>query len=583
MKKVFCLFMFLLLISSFVIADEVIVFKNVNLVPMTNNKVLKNQDIIIKGNVISDFGPTNKLKIPENATIIDGSGAYLMPGLADMHVHLSNYWKTSQFNLYVAQGVTTARDMNGEPEMLNWREEIDSGKRIGPNLYISAPTIRGNEKEPWKYVSSCKKLGYDFIKIYSFISPEDYKLTIDEIKKNQLYSAGHIPFMLGIDGVIQNKMNEIAHVEEFFYEIIKLDRSLNLKGMPRLQQVIESSINAFPDYDSLSGKEFRERIRDQVKKIAQKVKSANIAVNTTLAVDEIVKLKLFEEEKIWQKPSSKYYPQFFIDKMKNGTDKHKYLFKDHKDIGRLLYEFSLELLTQLRTVGVEINLGTDAGAALGVGTVPGFSIHDELQILVECGFSPYEAIATGTVNAAKVVENMTGKNNFGSVEIGKRADLLLINNNPFKNVKNIKDLKGVMIAGKWLDKTQLDELLAVEQTTVKELAQIIGPIFQKEGSQAAIAKYNRMKNNDYLNQYYFDVSLLNLIGNDLLKNGLTDLAIDAFKLNMEEYPASSKVYDSMGKAYTTVGKKELAIQYYKKSLEIDHNNRNAVRMIKKLE
>jgi len=441
MKKILCLFLFFILICSFVNADEVIVIKNVNLVPMTKNKVLKNQNIIIKGNIISDFGPANKLKIPENATIIDGSGAYLMPGLADMHVHLSNYWKTSQFNLYVAQGVTTARDMNGEPEMLKWREEIDSGKRIGPNLYISAPTIRGNEKEPWKYVANCKKLDYDFIKIYSFITPEDYKLTIDEIKKNQLYSVGHIPFMLGIDGVIKNKMNEIAHVEEFFYEITKMDRSQNLKGKQWLQNVIESFIKAFPDYNSLSEKEFRKRIRKQVKQIAQKVKSANIAVNTTLTVDEIVKLKLFEEESIWQKPSSKYYPQFFIDKMKNGTDKHKYLFKDHEDIGRLLYAFSLELLTQLRNAGVEINLGTDAGAALGVGTVPGFSIHDELQILIECGFSPYEAIATGTVNAAKVVENMTGKNTFGSVEIGKRADLLLITNNPLNDVKNIKALK----------------------------------------------------------------------------------------------------------------------------------------------
>jgi len=140
-----------------------------------------------------------------------------------------------------------------------------------------------------------------------------------------------------------------------------------------------------------------------------------------------------------------------------------------------------------------------------------------------------------------------------------------------------------MIAGKWLNKNQLDELLAIEQKTVKEVGQIMGPIFQKEGSQAGIAKYKRMKNDNYLNQYYFDMSILNLIGNDLLKNGQTDSAIEAFKLNMEEYPASSKVYDSMGKAYAKAGKKELAVLYYKRSLEIDHNNKRAVRMIEKLE
>jgi tetratricopeptide (TPR) repeat protein len=555
----------------------------VSLVPMTKNEVLNNQNIIIKGNRISDFGPANKLKIPENATMIDGSGAYLMPGLADMHVHLANYWKTSQFNLYVAQGVTTVRDMNGEPEMLKWREEIEAGKRIGPNLYIAAPTIRGNEKDPWKYVSNCKKFGYDFIKIYSFMTPEDYTLTIDEIRKNQLYSTGHIPFMLGIDGVIKNKMDEIAHVEEFFYEIAKIDRSQNLNGKQWVQNVIESSIKAVPDYKSLTENEFRKRIRTQVKQIAQNVKAADVAVNTTLTVDEIVKFKLFEEDKIWQKSSSKYYPQSFIDQMKSGKEKHKILFKDHKDIGRLLYAFSLELLTQLRNVGVEINLGTDAGAVLGVGTVPGFSVHDELQILIECGFTPYEAIATGTINAAKVVENMTGENNFGSIEIGKRADLLLIENNPLKDVKNIKGLKGVMLAGKWLNKTQLDELLAVEQKTAKDVGQIIRPILEKEGTEAAIAKYHQMNTDNYFNQYYFDMSVLNLIGNNLLRNDQTDSAIEIFKLNTEEYPASSKVYDSMGKAYARAGKKELAIQYYKKSLEIDHNNKRASRMIEKLE
>ena len=119
------------------------------------------------------------------------------------------------------------------------------------------------------------------------------------------------------------------------------------------------------------------------------------------------------------------------------------------------------LAKELRRAEVTLLLGTDSGTG-GMGIVPGFSTHDELRILTEVGFTPYEAISTGTVNAAKVVEKMTGKGDFGTVEAGKRADLILVRGNPLKNVANIREPLGVMAAGRWYPEEKLKEMIAIE-------------------------------------------------------------------------------------------------------------------------
>jgi len=116
------------------------------------------------------------------------------------------------------------------------------------------------------------------------------------------------------------------------------------------------------------------------------------------------------------------------------------------------------LLTKLKQAGKPLLLSTDAGTG-GMGIVPGFSIHDELRILIENGFTPYEAIAAGTINASKVVKAMTGKDDFGTIEVGKRADVIVVNKNPLEDVANIKDLRGVMAAGRWYDKAELQKMI----------------------------------------------------------------------------------------------------------------------------
>lgn len=194
-------------------SEEIIAFKNVSLVPMTAEKIVPDQTILVKGDRIYRIGKSDEVKIPDKAKVVDGDGAFLMPGLADMHVHLTGEWPLPQLDLFLANGVTTVRDLDGRDFMLQWRDAIKAGQRAGPTIYAASPIIWGYEKNVAEHISK-RKSGYDSIKLYSYLSENDFKKVMVLAKEQKLYTVGHIPFAVGLDGVISEEMNEIAHIEE---------------------------------------------------------------------------------------------------------------------------------------------------------------------------------------------------------------------------------------------------------------------------------------------------------------------------------------------------------------------------------
>ena len=444
-------------------------FIHANLIPMTSEIILKDQTVIVKSNFISNIGPSSKAEIPSEARVIDCRNAFLMPGLADMHMHLryawmSEIWPVSPLKLYLANGVTTIRCFGPRGKTgrygFKWRKEIELGRLDGPRILTCGPTLRGHfSEDPENIVIRQKYQGFDFIKIYSFVTRAEYHTIMATAKKLQIYAAGHIPFQVGLEGVLAEGMVEIAHIEEFLWELSDLDRSQHFENEGQwMAYAIGATFERFEPYFKLSKQERERRLEASAEEISQRIDGRPIAVCTTLVVDDIIVQKLFAPNQFLRKSENRYLPVGYLKRFREGQEKHQLQFKGGEVFAPFKYTLDKKLLKAFKNTNILLLLSTDAGTG-GMGVVPGFSIHDELRILVENGFSPYEAIATGTVNASKVVKRMIGKDEFGIIAPGKRADLLLVSQNPLEDVANVRKIVGVMAAGRWYDQEALAKML----------------------------------------------------------------------------------------------------------------------------
>jgi hypothetical protein len=391
-----------------------------------------------------------------------------MPGLADMHMHTrkdwddAGVWPVHPLHLYLANGVTAIRDMTptGSPltYALAWRDEIKAGTRAGPAIYASGELLYASPlADPGEIVRRNHDLGFDFLKLYSYLSAEDFREAMVTAQDLDMYTTGHIPYTIGLEGVLAGGMDEIAHVEELLAEFVEFDRSRSLAPEEWLGYVIDAvqtqwdlSAGGLPvDFDSEN--------RQALSRIARQLRSAGVPVCTTMVLDEVIQWKLFRAEAFVQQPELRYLPAAYLVRLEEGEEKHQVLFQGIEELATTKWAVDQWILAGLHEGGVTLLLGTDSGTG-GMGIVPGISIHNELQILVESGLSPYEAIATGTVNAARVAERMVGDGNGGTVQVGQRADLILVAANPLEDVAVIREPLGVMAAGRWYSRAALSRM-----------------------------------------------------------------------------------------------------------------------------
>jgi len=442
---------------------------HVNVVPMTSEVIFYDQTVLIHGDRIVALGPLNSLEIPPGALIIDGEGGYLMPGLADMHMHTCQDWDTdawpvSPLVLYLANGVTTIRDFGPSGKdltyVLEWRDQIKAGTRIGPTIYATGKILFASPlSDPRGLVRENHQLGFDFLKLYSYLSPEDAREALTTAKELEMYSAGHVPYAIGLENILAAGMDEIAHVEELLFAFIEYDRKQQLAPDAWLSYLINSAMGQFDLASVFNEAEFAHLHAETMQHILKELSTYGTPICTTMVVDDVIQHKLFELDAFLARPEIGFIPTAYLDLLRLGEEKHQLQFSGIEDLAVYKYGIDRWLLTELHQAGVPLLLGTDSGI---MAVVPGFSIHDELRILVENGFSPYEAISAGTVNAAEVIEAMVGDGNFGTIEVGKRADLILVNNNPLEDVTNIIDIRGVMAAGRWFSEEELDQMMALE-------------------------------------------------------------------------------------------------------------------------
>jgi hypothetical protein len=352
--------------------EEVIAFQNVNLVPMTDEKIVKNQTVLVKGKRIVEIGSSNTVNVPANSKLIDGTGAYLMPGLADMHMHTRDnwddwlsVWPVSPFHLYLANGVTTIRSFGPEEGsrnyVLGWRDKIKDGRLIGPNIYTSGPIIYGPVLNPQKTVRKQINKGYDFIKLYSFLSKKEFYSAMITAKQAGKYTAGHNPFQVGLESVLSEGLDEIAHIEELAWEFVYFDKTKRLRGRDWLTYVIHTAYGQFKPYMGLNLEKLEKRFGNAASSLAKRVSAADVPVCTTLFLDEVIVEKLYQPEQFLSKPENRYLPRSYIAAFRQGREKHQIQFKGGEDFAPFKRRVDRILLKYLKEAGVLLVLGTDAG------------------------------------------------------------------------------------------------------------------------------------------------------------------------------------------------------------------------------
>jgi imidazolonepropionase-like amidohydrolase len=459
--------------------EPVTAFTHVNLVPMTREIVLKDQTVLVQGDRIIYVGKTGKVKIPSQATIIAGEGAYLMPGLADMHVHIyeesRDEYPVSPLNLYIAKGATTIRDCGTAPIhpsdtfVLDWRDEILSGETAGPMIYSSGRTIHGPVAAPARVVRERYKNGFDFVKLYMELSRKEFEEAQATAEELGMYTVGHIPYQVGLEEAISLGLDEIAHLEELTFELMWAgQRPTRYLSMDRWLESIAEAAGERYGFDAgaeiaFDSAEFEKLQGAQMDRMLHALHENEIPVGTTLAVGEVVDQKLFDLDRFLGRGENVYLVPGLVDEILAGQNRHQLMFDaigKNKALLDWKSDLDLYVLRRLKEAGIMIVSGTDAGSS-SIGVVEGFATHDDLRILTENGFSAFEALQTATVNAANTVEKMNGEGNFGTIEVGKRADLILLAGNPLDDILNTQNILGVMAAGRWFDQQALDELMQI--------------------------------------------------------------------------------------------------------------------------
>jgi hypothetical protein len=439
---------------------ELTAITEVNVLSPDGQTMLPNRTVVVDdGEIISvTVGGT----IPANAAVINGRCKYIIPGLVDSHAHILK--SPNDLLLYVANGVTHVRDLGGPPERLKLREEIEQG-RVGPRLFVSSPPIdtwgllEGTFMEfitfhkNTRSVEHAKNMvrdfaeqGYDAIKIYHLDMPS-YRAVNELAAELGVPTTGHFPLTLKLSELAITQQKEVAHIEEIVRVLIREFGSINEKGSVAFYTHVEARSDAIID-DLLTNDItvnsvlwYVESFYDQFSDLESKLKTVRIEYANPGLIEGTKSAKDF---KVGWLPT---YNQFeaISDPSEEKYKKNDIYWQAHEKAHQIL-------LKAMVRRGVKIVAGTDSGGNL---VVPGFSIHDELVSLNQAGMSTAQALASATSTPAEMMNS-----NAGSIDVGRRADLLILNKNPLTDINNTRTIDTVILNGRVFARDKLDAMLA---------------------------------------------------------------------------------------------------------------------------
>ncbi len=439
------------------------IFENVYIVPLTKEVVLANKAVAVRnGEIVAILDQSSAVDI-EAHTRIDAAGKYLMPGLTDMHIHM-RMDPQAAFNLFLANGVTTVfnmglADRNGDVEVdhLQLRADVAAGRIDGPRYLVSGPQLHAEElptlAEVEPMLDHHVEQGYDVIKVHGPLGNDVYDSLISGARARGLRITGHTQHLRPLSDSLH--VDAIEHMEEFVY--VSRDSAHGEAAAGSLDNYLKAY---FPHAERMSDPAYRDPV---VRDVAE----SGIYVDPTLIIYKYI-LNYISDDRFADLQSDErlaYLPKRTRDEYMNpetneyrtgfATVLGEYLGGQDAVVAhteRNIETFSA-LLFEMHEAGVPLLLGTDLFGAV----VPGFSAHQELELMVDAGLTPYQALLTGTVNVAAYLGE---SDSAGTVEVGKRADFILISDNPLADIGNASDVSGVFSHGKWRPASDLAKMLS---------------------------------------------------------------------------------------------------------------------------
>ena len=419
-----------------------IAFVNVNVIPMTSDTVQMARTVIVSDGIIQSIGDIDNTPIPQDTVVIDGTDRFLMPGLSEMHGHIpaaDSDSLTRVLHLYVANGITLMRGMLGQPSHLTLRQQILDGEVLAPRLVTSGPSFNGRSVSGAKQASEMVRQqyadGYDFLKIHPGLSREEFDSIAETARELGIPFAGHVPADVGIRRALDAGIATIDHLDGY---------------MQSLMPAHEDPAGGFEGFFGLLLAGYAEENKIDAIVIDTRA-SGTWNVPTQSLFEHAVSGESAQDMTAW--PEMRFMPRQSVQQ-----------WADYKQ--RIVTDPNYRLATADRAIALRhqiIRSLNDSGAGLLLGSdspqvfnVPGFAIHRELQYLVNAGLTPYEALKTGTVNPARFFGRADVA---GTVEVGREADLVLLDANPLTDISASRRVHGVMLRGRWVSNVEIRRML----------------------------------------------------------------------------------------------------------------------------
>lgn len=430
-------------------------FVSVNVIPMDRERVVANQTVIVRNGLIAEIGDAGKIKPPKDAVIVDGKGKYLIPGLVDMHTHLLSDGPEypdsiahDELRVMVANGVTTVRFMIGTPELLQYRGQSANGEINAPTIWVASPHLTGREQgnnfvikteeEARDAIRKSKAAGYDFIKITTFVPAPLYEAAVDEAAKQGIRVVGHADREYVTAPRAWKAKQQIEHLDGYMEQILKDDAPM--KG-----SVSDLYMSDPKNWESI---DFIDEAK--IAAVAKKSVEANPFSNPTQHFFKNSFGSPRSEESIKAQPDFRFYPKKVQDQWLNWYKRSRLITQVSMERKARWIDARNKLIKAIYNAGGKLMAGSDTPEFLWLY---GFALHHELKALRDAGIGNYAALAAGTRNPQEFLGVL---DKVGTIEKGKRADLVLLNTNPLADIAATYDRAGVMLKGKYYAQTELN-------------------------------------------------------------------------------------------------------------------------------